>query len=61
MSGRRGRATGFLAALFVLAGCGRYADFTLPVLSGGDPNLTYTWEPRPGPVLGRGEGWDGVR
>jgi predicted GH43/DUF377 family glycosyl hydrolase len=47
-----------LAALFVLAGCGRYADFSLPALSGGDPTMTYTWEAQPGPVLERGNGWE---
>jgi predicted GH43/DUF377 family glycosyl hydrolase len=41
-----------------LTGCGRYADFTLPVLRGGDPNKTYTWEARAGPILERGGGWD---
>jgi predicted GH43/DUF377 family glycosyl hydrolase len=52
--------TGLLACpgLLLLIGCGHYADFTLPVLSGGDPNLTYTWEPQAEPVIGRGEGWD---
>ena len=62
MSGARhrgaGAGAGFLAALLMLSGCGRYAHFTLPVLRGGDPNMTYTWEPQPGPVLGRGEAWD---
>jgi predicted GH43/DUF377 family glycosyl hydrolase len=57
-AGSRGSGAGLWAALLLLSGCGRYADFRLPVLSGGDPNLTYTWEPHPGPVLGRGEGWD---
>jgi predicted GH43/DUF377 family glycosyl hydrolase len=44
----------FLAAPLLLASCGRYADFTLPVLNGGDPNATYGWEPHAGPVLERG-------
>jgi predicted GH43/DUF377 family glycosyl hydrolase len=41
---------GFLILIF-LAGCGRYADFTLPALSGGDPALTFTFEESPAPVL----------
>jgi predicted GH43/DUF377 family glycosyl hydrolase len=54
------RRTGLLACqgLVLLTGCGRYADFTLPMLSGGDPNMTYTWEPQAEPVLERGSGWD---
>jgi predicted GH43/DUF377 family glycosyl hydrolase len=44
--------------LLLLAGCGRYADCTLPVLSGGDPKMTYTWESQAGPVIGRREGWE---
>lgn len=46
-----------LAAL-ALAGCGRYADFTLPVLPGGDPHLTFEWEERNGPVLSPAEAWE---
>jgi predicted GH43/DUF377 family glycosyl hydrolase len=37
--------------LFVLTGCGHYADFTLPRLSGGDSTLTFTFEESPAPVL----------
>jgi Glycosyl hydrolases family 32 N-terminal domain len=40
----------------VLCGCGRYADFTLPPLSGGDPSLTFTFEARAEPVLAPGSG-----
>jgi predicted GH43/DUF377 family glycosyl hydrolase len=40
-----------LAAAAALAGCGGYADFTLPPLPGGDPNLTFTFDERPEPVL----------
>jgi predicted GH43/DUF377 family glycosyl hydrolase len=52
--------TGLLACqgLLLLAGCGRYGDFSLPVLRGGDPRMTYTWEPRPEPVLERSSGWE---
>jgi len=41
-----------------LAGCGRYADFTLPVLTGGDARWSFTFESRPEPVLSPGDGWD---
>jgi predicted GH43/DUF377 family glycosyl hydrolase len=60
MTGARGRGpgAGLLVALLALAGCGRYADFTLPVLSGGNPRMTYTWEPHAAPVLERGSGWE---
>ena len=47
-----------VAMAFLLGGCGRYADFTLRVLSGGDPKMTYAWEPEPEPVLERGSGWE---
>jgi predicted GH43/DUF377 family glycosyl hydrolase len=46
-----------LALILLLSGCGRYADFSLPVLR-GDPHVTYTWEPRSEPVLSRSEGWE---
>lgn len=46
-----------LAALS-LAACGQYADFTLPVLPGGDPRMTFEWQEQPGPVLSPGTGWD---
>ena len=48
-------------ACIVLAGCGRYADFTLPVLSGAkdDPN-SFLFAEQPEPVLRRGAAgeWD---
>ncbi len=49
-----------LPALIALlsAGCGRYADFTLPPLAGGDPGAAYRFEQDPDPVLSPGEGWD---
>ena len=47
-----------LAALACLAGCGRYADFSLPPLAGGDPRLTFQFDPLPQPVLSRGDSWD---
>ena len=46
-----------LAAL-CLGGCGHYASFTLPVLPGGDPLLSFEWQERPEPLLSPGEAWD---
>ncbi|HJT87763.1 MAG TPA: hypothetical protein VJ732_07895 [Bryobacteraceae bacterium] len=45
------------APLLLLAGCGRYADFTLPRLPGGPP-ASYRWEALRDPVLTRGAGWE---
>ena len=47
--------TGYLA----LAGCGRYADFTLPPPPAG-PEIRFEWQVRPEPVLSRGAAgsWD---
>jgi predicted GH43/DUF377 family glycosyl hydrolase len=42
-----------LAAWALLSGCGRYGDFTLPPVSGGDPKLSWALEQRPDPVLPR--------
>lgn len=42
----------------LLAGCGRYVDFTLPVLTGGNADVTFTFEEHPGPVLPRGDAVD---
>ena len=39
------------ALALVLAGCGRYADFTLPHLTGRDPHASFEWNARPTPVL----------
>jgi len=44
-------AAGFL----VLAGCARYAGFTLPPKPGGDPSLIFRFVAQPDPVLGSGE------
>src|SRR5689334_16658349 len=48
------RAALLLAAL-ALAGCGRYADFTLPPLPGGAGDFQITFTPRPGPVFPRAQ------
>jgi hypothetical protein len=37
--------------LLLITGCGRYGDFTLPPLAGGDPSLSFTFEESPAPVL----------
>jgi predicted GH43/DUF377 family glycosyl hydrolase len=42
-----------LPCLFLLAGCGRYADFTLPAPPAGPP-IRFEWDVRPQPVLDRG-------
>ncbi|MBZ5624639.1 MAG: hypothetical protein LAQ69_38945 [Acidobacteriia bacterium] len=47
-----------VASLLACAGCGRYAEFTLPPVSGGDPHMTFAFEAQPAPVLTRGEGWE---
>jgi len=55
------RATCVVLFLGVLAGCGRYRDFTLPEQPGG-PAVSWRWEARPDPVLKRGSPgeWDAV-
>jgi predicted GH43/DUF377 family glycosyl hydrolase len=54
------RGSAVVALLAFSPGCGRYADFRLPELQPAEPGVSYTWEPRSGPVLphgGAGE-WD---
>jgi hypothetical protein len=41
-----------------LGGCGRYAEFTLPALSGGNPDVRITFEEYPEPVIPRGDARD---
>src|ERR1051326_2719051 len=45
---------------FFLAGCGSYAEFTLPRLPGGTPPPVYRFVPQPAPVLTRGEFHDAL-
>jgi predicted GH43/DUF377 family glycosyl hydrolase len=52
------RASYFLPLLGVLTGCGRYADFTLPVPETTGPRPPFTWEARPEPVIARGDSSD---
>ena len=51
-----------LAASILLTGCSRYAEFTLPVLSGQPGKVEYEWEVFPNPIVTRGEtgSWDSV-
>jgi len=58
MNRRKGPHLFLLLAAVFLAGCGGYADFTMPRLTGGDPNLTFQFQAQPEPVLTRGQGWE---
>ncbi len=42
-----------VALLFFLAGCGRYANFTLPEVRGGDAALVFRFVAEPEPVITR--------
>jgi len=57
LSGARSSAC-LLLGLLALSGCGRYADFNLPPVSGGDPSMTFAFEAQVEPVLTGGEGWE---
>lgn len=57
-AGGRGAFTVCGVLAFCLTGCGPYAEFTLPVLAGGNANVTFTFEERPGPALERGAALD---
>jgi len=48
--------------LVVLAGCGRYAEFTLPQPAGTPAEVSFRWDVRPEPILTRGApgAWDAV-
>jgi predicted GH43/DUF377 family glycosyl hydrolase len=52
-----GRAL-FLLLLLPLSGCRNYADFSLPPLSGGDSNLTFSLDALPQPVIEHGSDSD---
>ncbi len=50
-----------LLASIALAGCGRYADFTLPAPDAGGPRVPFVWQAAAQPVLGADPGmWDSV-
>ncbi len=51
---RRELHWGAAGLALLLAGCGRYAEFSLPPLPGGDPHVTFEFEERDAPVLERG-------
>lgn len=44
----------YIPLVFLLPGCGRYADFTLPKLAGGDTSMTFALDAQPQPVIARG-------
>jgi len=46
------------AVALLLGGCGKYAEFSLPPMTGGDPNLTMQWEEQSDPVLPRSNALD---
>ena len=48
----------FFLGLVLLSSCGRYADFTLPPVAGGDPHMTFTFDALPQPVLSPNGGWE---
>lgn len=50
----------WLVGVLLLAGCGRYADFTLPAPQGPVREGKWTWEPSPEPVLKPGGKYDSV-
>ena len=61
--GARGRGPGragicLLFGLLACSGCGSYADFKLPPVSGGDPSMTFAFEAQAEPVLTGGDGWE---
>ena len=57
---RRGAVVGVCAVGLMAAGCGRYAQFTLPVVQGGDPAMTFRWTAQREPVIRRGEYQDAL-
>ncbi|MBC8166418.1 MAG: hypothetical protein H7Y20_11175 [Bryobacteraceae bacterium] len=52
----------FWPCLFVLSGCGRYSDFTLPRIEPKSGPVRWEWQVRPEPVIVSGAkgAWDGV-
>jgi predicted GH43/DUF377 family glycosyl hydrolase len=49
-----------VGACLLLAGCARYADFTLPALPGPQGAVTWKWNVRPTPVISRDSEWSRV-
>lgn len=50
--------TGLVSLAVLLAGCGRYGDFTLPALPGGNTHVAFQFDEHAGPVLDRGAAGD---
>ena len=48
----------FVCLAILLSACGRYSDFTLPAVPGGNPDFTFAFQSKPDPVIPRGEGWE---
>lgn len=46
-----------VAGCLALAGCSRYADFTLPPLHGSSGKIAWEWNVRPTPVIDHGPDW----
>ena len=44
-----------ILASLLSAACGRYSDFTLPPIAGGDPAASFAFDALPDPVLTRGD------
>jgi predicted GH43/DUF377 family glycosyl hydrolase len=49
-----------LLGLALLTGCSRYASFTLPQVTGGDPSLAFTLDAQPEPVIAHGADTDAL-
>ncbi len=49
-----------VCAALTVCSCGRYSEFTLPALSGGNPNVGFVFEERPEPILPRGDAVDAL-
>jgi predicted GH43/DUF377 family glycosyl hydrolase len=49
-----------VAIFFLSTGCGKYTDFTLPEVHGGDPSLVYRFVAQPEPVVTRDEFLDAL-
>jgi predicted GH43/DUF377 family glycosyl hydrolase len=49
------RSACIFALLALLAGCSRYADFTLPGPEASGPRAPFTWEANPEPVIARAD------
>jgi predicted GH43/DUF377 family glycosyl hydrolase len=54
----RGWTAVCLLVLVACSGCGRYADFTLPRVSGGNPGMKFAADPQPHPNLVPTETWE---